>query len=317
MTTLSELSTIDGVASYASSTPDTLQLFIKSKEIVFTRFEMKKRGGKGTRTVYRVHESVKSIHRRIALWVAASWAAPDCVHGFRKGRSIVSHAKVHLGQEAVVTADVMDFFPSISADRVREAFLFLGASGPVADLLTELSTIDGLLPAGTRCSPIIANVVCRDLDADFSGRFERYGRYADDLALSGPPQTLPTETEVADILQRHGFTLRAGSYFCVGRNRTQYITGLIVNHPHGPHVGGALKRALRQEVHLINTYGIESHCSRIGSTPLERLLYLKGKLNQIRMAEPGFADPLLADLPDVESTSDPEPFVEFDEDFWS
>ncbi len=247
------------------------------------------------------------------MWVRDSWDPPDCVHGFRKGRSIATHARAHLAQEWVITADILDFFPSIGPDEVREAFMFLGANGEVAALLTDLATFARHLPPGTRCSPIIANVVARTLDASLLGLSANFGRYADDLAWSGADE-LPTRDQVEEVLASQGFTLRPGSYFAVRKNRNQFVTGLLVNHAHGPHVPRDVKRLLRQEVYFIDKYGLEDHCDR---TSVDRadlhLMWLHGKLQQIASIEPSFARPLLASLPsmledDDGSMLDPDDF---------
>lgn len=287
------------VASEAGVTLARLEDLIAAKPRLFTELRMKKRRpGAGDRIVYKVHPDLRAIHRKIAIWLRDSWTPRPCVHGFRKHRSIVSHATPHCGKEIVVTADIMDFFPSISAEKVRGAFLVAGANDAVAQLLTNLGTYEGSLPAGTRCSPEIANVVCRELDDDFTGSFPSYTRYADDMAFSGSSEAVPTAQEVFDTLARHDFTLREGSFFSVAGPRHRYVTGLLVDHKHGPHVDRATKRALRAEVYYIAKYGLEDHCQRAGiSEPERRLVWLIGKLNQLSVIEPKFAKPLLRELP--------------------
>src|SRR5689334_5060985 len=54
------------------------------------------------------------IHREIVGKVPVSAAA----HGFVKGRSILTNAQAHLGQECLLRLDIKDFFPSISLRRV-------------------------------------------------------------------------------------------------------------------------------------------------------------------------------------------------------
>jgi RNA-directed DNA polymerase len=296
---ISRLTSPAAVATEAGVSPERLAQLVEAKPRLFTEIRMKKRRpGAGDRVVYEVHEHLSPVHRAIALWVRASWTPPTCVHGFRKGRSIVTHAKPHCGKHVVVTADIMDFFPSISDSQVREAFLAIGAQEVIAELLTELCTLDGFLPAGTRSSPEIANLVCRRLDGEFMANFPSYSRYADDLAFSGTPSDVPSQEQVADTLLRHRFSLRIGSYFAVAHPRHRYVTGLLVDHAHGPHVAKETKRALRAEAHYIAKFGLRDHCRRTGRhDPEERLVHIRGKLNQIAMIEPMFARPLLASLP--------------------
>ena len=64
-----------------------------------------------------------------------------------------------------------------------------------------------------RCSPAVANLVCRQLDVDLlllAGTTQSiYTRYADDLVFSG--DTVPDSSAVANIVERHGFALRDGA----------------------------------------------------------------------------------------------------------
>ena len=299
--TLQELPTIAAVASQVGRTPDILRQYINAKASLFEQKLVRKRGTRlRTRQVYRVHEDLKPVHRQIALWVYQSWEPPDCVHGFLRHRSIATHAAPHCGQSCVVTADVFDFFPSISRDAVRDALLFLDATLPVAELLADLCTLNGFLPPGTRCSPILANVAARHLDEDCAALGVPYTRYADDLAFSGPEEQVPTSAELQEALAANGFQLREGSYFCVQQPRAQYVTGLLVNDAAGPRIPSRVKRRLRQEVYYVGKHGLEGHCEKTGEP--DALAYLKrvrGRLNQIASVEPSFALGLLADLPTV------------------
>jgi hypothetical protein len=147
----------------------------------------------------------------------------DAVHGFRSGRSVVTHAALHVRRDVVLRIDLADFFASIHAGRVRAVFKAMGYPEDVAFVLAALSTnraparvpaearallgphpshaeIDSLrrmeqlaraphLPQGAPTSPAIANLVAFGLDVRLAAAAAavdaRYTRYADDLVFSG------------------------------------------------------------------------------------------------------------------------------------
>src|SRR5206468_12759337 len=83
---------------------------------------------------------LKNAQRRIARNILALVPPEDSAHGFRRGRSIVSHAKVHADQRVVMRMDLAEFFPSISGARVAALFHAIGYPERVAGLLAALTT---------------------------------------------------------------------------------------------------------------------------------------------------------------------------------
>ena len=129
----------------------------------------------------------------------------EAAHGFRSGRSIVSCASPHVGQQVVLRIDLKDFFASISAARVRGLFMTAGYPEIVARLLTGLCTNDvsdfawqdpvllnasprpGFarrgslyrrrhLPQGAPTSPALANLCAYRLDCRLQGLRARPAR---------------------------------------------------------------------------------------------------------------------------------------------
>ena len=90
------------------------------------------------------------------------------------------------------------------------------------------------LPQGAPSSPAVANLLAHTLDRRLSGLAAavgaRYGRYADDLVLSGddlPVHGLVRRT--AAIAAEEGFTLRPDKTRIMPAHHRQRVTGLVVN----------------------------------------------------------------------------------------
>lgn len=190
-----------------------------------------------------------------------------CAHGYVSKRSTLTNAQPHCGSPKVLHADIEDFFPTISFDRLVTLFRQLGLHPTVADLLAKFSTIDGTLPLGLNASPLFANLICLDLDDKMlvlaGNHGAVYSRYADDLAFSGGG-SLPTKLEISNNLMEEGFRLAERKFFVSKRGQSHFVTGLSITDPKQPHVPKKYKRRLRQELYYAERFGLPDHIARVG-----------------------------------------------------
>ena len=197
---------------------------------------------------------LREIQRKILRRILDQVPAHDAAHGFVRGRSPLTFAAPHAQSEIVIGVDLMQFFPSITGNRVHAVFAALGYPPAVAGVLTGLCTVAtpadtlrGLpyaqasqlrtahLPQGAPTSPALANLVARTFDIRSSalaqGNWLTYTRYADDLAFSG--------IEIADvgtllwtikqIAQDEGFAVHPRKTKVMRPHRRQHLTGLVIN----------------------------------------------------------------------------------------
>ena len=150
-------------------------------------FTIPKRSG-GTRRILAPSPELKTLQRRILRRLLGRLAAHPAAMGFERGRSIVTNARAHQGQAVVLRFDLVDFFPTTEAARVREYFRRIGWNRPATRLLLRLCTNEGTLPQGAPTSPRLSNLVNYRLDARLAGLAARLGgvytRYADDITIS-------------------------------------------------------------------------------------------------------------------------------------
>jgi RNA-directed DNA polymerase len=233
------------------------------QHVLFRRFEVPKKGRRRrqVRVVYAPHPELRPLLRAVANWINARAEFPPCVQGFVPGRSNVTNATMHLGRAFILHADIESFFNHILPITVTDAFRMLGCPRDCADLLTRVTTVDGHLPQGSSASPILSNIVCRHLDADFLALAAEYScvysRYADDITMSG--DTVPPSHSMAAVLNRHGFNLRDRRCLIQRRGRTQYVTGLSVADPAMPRLPRWEKHRIRLEMYYASRFGLESH----------------------------------------------------------
>ena len=160
---------------------------LKAAAPAYRSVRVPKRSG-GERTLRVPDPATKAIQRHLLHGVLDRVPIHPAAHGFESGRSIVTNALPHAGKAVVIRMDLVDFFDSTSARRVRRLFRVLGWDAESAALLTRLTTDGGTLPQGAPTSPRLANLVNVRLDARLSALAislgGTYTRYADDLTFS-------------------------------------------------------------------------------------------------------------------------------------
>jgi RNA-directed DNA polymerase len=190
-----------------------------------------------------------------------------CAHGYIRGRSTRSNATPHCGTPEILHADIKDFFLTITHGRLVALFLSLGLDSNVGDLLAKFATIYDRLALGLNGSPLLANLICLDLDDKLkqlaSDHQCVYSRYADDLTFSGQG-SLPSRVEVSTILNEEGFSLSDRKFYRTKRGQSHFVTGLSVSDPTCPHAPRRFKKRLRQELYYSERFGLREHIGRAG-----------------------------------------------------
>ena len=126
----------------------------------------------------------------------ATFPAHPANKAFIAGSSILEAAKSAIPGDVLVHVDLKDFFPSHTALYVKRrlAELFFrhyntALDGDILFQIAKVVTLNGVLPQGSPCSPILTVVLNYDLDVRVAACAEKYGleysRYADDLWFTG------------------------------------------------------------------------------------------------------------------------------------
>ena len=286
--------------------------FKSEKDHAYKTFLIPRRNGR-KRRIEEPSPALKYIQRILHESLTRVYGAHPAVHGFVAGRSIVTNARNHLGRRYVLNIDLADFFPSITRQRIfgRVRAEPYSINSIVANIIASLSTNTyGRLPQGSPSSPVIANIITAEMDADIAhlcGSLNCwYTRYADDITIStsrsemspkiarypnarGTGQVIVGD-ELATIIEKHGFKLndrksRLQSYWT-----RQMCTGLIVNGDQ-PAVPRLFIRHLRSLIHHWKMNGWEDAVEVLHSkeqrTNIDTRQKLEGhvigKINYMRM----------------------------------
>jgi RNA-directed DNA polymerase len=261
------------VASLLGTTTRELTwwIYALSEERRYREFEIAKRAGGEPRLIRAPIKPIKDLQRRLADVLLEIYEPRAHVHGFVSGRSPLTNAQQHEGQRWVLKVDIADFFPSINFGRVRGMFLAFPFEfpGDVATTLAQLCCHRNELPQGAPTSPIVSNIICLGLDRDLArlARSERcrFTRYADDICFSTNHVTFPSSLatidypnvrvgdQLASLITRHGFRVKAAKTRLVRRSRRQRVTGLVVNRK--ANIPSDYTRSLRNLLYIWRAYG--------------------------------------------------------------
>lgn len=193
---LPPITSFDSLAVMFGYNPGFIVSMIKSQKAHYRVFEIPK--GRSVRTIMAPKVGLKGVQKWLSVRFQSKFQPLHNVHGFVPGRSHLSAAASHLGAEWVASIDIEDFFPSVNTGRIVEALSHLGyKSERSLVLVSRLCSMRGNLVQGSPCSPVISNIVLRNLDSRLkeyaTDRTLTYTRYADDIVLSGtgePPYEL-------------------------------------------------------------------------------------------------------------------------------
>ncbi len=202
---------------------------------------------------------LRTVQRYLLDDIVARIPPHDAVYGFRTGRSVIGFATPHVGRDVVVRLDLQAFFNSVFAPRIAAMFRAAGYPEAIARTLAALCThrtpedvLAGAptraavdlarlrsphLPQGAPTSGALANLAAYRLDVRIAALAEAVGagytRYADDLAVSGPPElarAAPTLiARIGAIAIDEGFSLNFRKTRVMTASTRQRLTGLVVN----------------------------------------------------------------------------------------
>ncbi len=244
----------------------------------------------GSPVIRHAHKSAARVLERY-LSRPGSEFPHDASHGYVKGRSTRRNAAEHIGRKYLLSADIKDFFPSITTARVQLALESAGLKRVAAAAFADFLTIEGSLPLGLNGSPIVANLVALPLDRELHEFAKRLGlnytRYADDITLSGDVQ-LPSREDIDQIFKRNFFRMNRLKFRTSKLGQKHYITGLSVADKLAPHAPRVMKRKLRQELYYIDKYGFADHISRARSSGTEQhnVNRVDGMVSYVSSVEP-------------------------------
>lgn len=252
----------------------------------YKKFVIKKKRG-GYREIMAPNRDLKYIQKWILVNILSKYKLRDSCKGFRSGISIYDNAKVHEFSDNILKIDLLKFYDTITEKRIYGVFHSLGYAKNLSFSLAKICTFshekkfwDSLntheqilfsehlklnppvLPQGSPCSPMLANIVATNMDYRFEKlglklNFE-YSRYADDLTFSiKKGGKLPPIKFVKKIIEEEGFFVNEDKISYMNKGAKQYVTGLTTTN--GVNVSKKWRKELSKHIYHCKRAGVINH----------------------------------------------------------
>lgn len=175
---------------------------------------------------------LRPIHNRL-FTLLGRIKRPSYLHSGTKGRSYISNAEMHLGQDVAYTLDIKKFYPSVTRAKVAAFFRDkMECSVDVSGILADLATCDGHIPTGSALSQILAYLSCKELFDDLFAASVvaklKMTCYVDDLTFSGDKISKKWIYDyVKPTIKRFGLDSHKDKYY--GPGQVKEITGVIID----------------------------------------------------------------------------------------
>ena len=212
--------------------------------------------GKSSRNITAPRIGLKLIQKWLSIHLTNKSDVSEHVFGFVPGRSHIQAAMQHLGAKWVVSVDIANFFPSICSGKVSKSIHEIGYRDKSSiDLLTSLTCFRDRLTQGSPSSPVLSNMVLRNLDKKLSVIAKEMGiiftRYADDIVLSGtdndPKQVLEI---IRSQIELDGWKVSERKLLVQSIPRRLKVHGLLV-HGNELRLTKGYRNRLRAYSHLL------------------------------------------------------------------
>ena len=203
-----------------------------SPQKYYFQWDKKFRNGK-IRPMVKVYGRLRVILDRLN-YLLQHIDLPPYVHGGVPGRSTRTNAEPHLKKPLLVTIDLENHFPRVSPGKVYRMFRYSQECSPqVAEILTQLTTLNVRLPQGSPTSTTVSNLVTlvlsKRLHAFAKVRGADLTQYIDDYNFSGSKRLAQCREKVGKIVSQERFKINPSKMTMCDANVEQVMTGIRVN----------------------------------------------------------------------------------------
>ncbi|MDB5805977.1 MAG: reverse transcriptase family protein [Betaproteobacteria bacterium] len=273
-----------------------LQLLLLTAPTRYKTHEIAKRRG-GTRVISQPTSEVKMLQRWAVSTAVVDWPLHDAATAYRRGASIVRHARPHAANKYLLKLDFKDFFPSLKfSDLNAHAEKYLPQYTEhdlwiLRQILFKRDRKDDdyRLSIGAPSSPAVSNSLMFDFDLGATEicreRGALYTRYADDLAFSSSiPNALNNlHSDIRLLCQSVAYPrleFNSAKTVNVSKKFNRTLTGLTLANEGRVSIGHDRRRQLRAMI---------DHFAR-GKLSAQEVERLKGLLSFARSVDPTVLD---------------------------
>lgn len=205
---------------------------VRMSSMFYRSFDIEKRSG-GKRNIDSPYPKLAYIQDWIKVNILDTLTVSEHSFSYVKGRSIIGNAKCHVGSKELLKLDLVNFFKHISEHSVSQIFTQVGYTQKLSLQFAKICCVDGSLPQGASTSPVLSNLVLKDLDYNLvkiSKKYNlNYSRYADDLTFSGNSISNEAKEDIRYSIKSFDFIVNEKKFRHLVGDKRKIVTGLCVN----------------------------------------------------------------------------------------
>lgn len=218
---------------------------------------------------------LKKVQKSIADNILSYYRISKYATAYKVGSSVQKNARLHVNKKKILKLDIEGFFDNITYSRVKDIVFYKEKySEPIRILLTMLCYYKESLPQGAPTSPSITNIMMYEFDERVGNYCNQkgvvYTRYCDDMIFSGDFCETDIISFVKNELRKLGLFLKKRKTAIIPKSKRQTVTGIVVNEK--INLTKEYKKKIRQEIHYIEKFGIESHAKKQGISNMQEYL---------------------------------------------
>lgn len=193
---------------------------VLDKEKNYYQKKIPKKNGYRDLNCLKNHTKFYAIQQNLRKNFLNTVSIPNYVYGFVSGSSYKDFLEPHRKNDVFLRIDIKDFFSTIDKKMINEVFSYYfkinnsTENSYLLNIFSEIVTLNGILPQGGVTSPVVSNIVFRQLDIRIYKYCEKfnitYTRYADDLLFSSKNNLLLRDffiKKISWILFSKGFSI--------------------------------------------------------------------------------------------------------------
>ncbi|MBX3412370.1 MAG: RNA-directed DNA polymerase [Pirellulales bacterium] len=281
------ISTRERLARTLNVSPVVIGEFVAEPARWYSQFTVPKPSG-GNRIIQPPKKPLRRVQRALLRLLYSRLQVPPYLHGGVPKRSILTHARSHLGRKMVATLDVKNFFPSTQQKFVQPIFEMAGI---VDEALTDALAITMLaegLPQGAPTSSLLANLAFVPVDkaviALCRSRNLSFSRYVDDIALSGNVDFRELKGPLIDRIHAAEYEIAEHKVRFMPASERQVVTGLVVNQKLRP--TAEFVATLKSDIRVCLGHGVDFLADSEGISTRGMRMRLSGRAAHIAAADP-------------------------------
>lgn len=269
--------------------------FILSSPRRYKVYEIKKRNGKGTRTIAHPSKELKYIQRHLTFLLKQYIPVHEAALAYESGKGIKLNAQMHCKNQYLLKMDFENFFPSILPMHLINIAKKNGLNLSQEDVYILSQTLfwkannseNLCLSIGAPSSPFISNAIMYDFDKEITDRCNEMGvvytRYADDISFSTDrPNILYKIVGVVEkSLELHTYKsikINKDKTVNASKKHNRHVTGVTITNDGVLSLGRKRKRILSSQIHKFT----------LGLLPPKEIKKLQGYLGFANHVEPLF-----------------------------